>query len=147
MIYCDFCVLSPLQRRIFLRNCCRSLKPDGRFLFDVWQLSAFEKIKEMGTFDHQELGGFWSADEYICLMNTYKYEREKVSLELYTILQPEKNWQIYNWLQNYSVDSLDQLLGECGLEIAETFGNVAGDPYLAQADEFAVTAQLKKFVS
>ena len=47
MIMCDFCALSPTQRKGLLRKFNRILKPGGSVLLDVYSLSAFEQKKRL----------------------------------------------------------------------------------------------------
>jgi SAM-dependent methyltransferase len=140
IIFCDFCVLSPVQRMLFLEKVHSLLKPGGAFLFDVSQLAAFEKRSESASFEHCSQGGFWSAEAYFAFTHFFTYPDEKVSLDQYTIVQPERTWQVFNWLQYYSVASLSDLLRGCGFNLVETYANVAGDPFLEDGDEFAGVA-------
>ena len=52
LIYCDLCPLSPMQRQTLLGKIRQSLKPGGRFLFDVFSLEAFEDVREGVSFGH-----------------------------------------------------------------------------------------------
>ena len=47
MIMCDYCALSPTQRKGLLRKFHKILKPSGSVLLDVYSLSAFEQKEEV----------------------------------------------------------------------------------------------------
>ena len=91
MIMCDFCALSPTQRKGILSKFHRSLKPSGSVLLDVYSLSAFEQKEEVATYEVNLLNGFWSANKYYGFLNTFKYDEEKVSVDKYTIIELDRH--------------------------------------------------------
>lgn len=140
MIYCDLCALSPEQRRIMLSKFASLLKPDGSVLLDVFSLAAYDQREESSSHEYRLMGGFWSADDYYGFSNTFKYDGEKVILDKYTIIEKSRTWEVYNWLQYFSLESLKKAFRESGLKIVETYANVAGDPYRSDSAEIAVVA-------
>lgn len=140
MIMCDFCALSPEQRKILLQKFHRFLKPGGRVLMDVYTLNAFEQRRETAVHEKNLLDGFWSADDYDGYLNTYKYENEKVSLDKYTIIEENRTRVVYNWLQYYSPESLRKELTENGFAVEHFFADVAGAPFDSAAEEMTVVA-------
>jgi len=144
MIMCDFCALSPTQRKALLENFKAILKPDGAILMDVYSLNAFEKKSESATYEKNQLFGFWSPNDYYAFVNTFKYEDEKVLLDKYTIIEADQPTRIvYNWLQYFSFDSLQAEFNQNGLVISERLANVAGGEFKPKHDEFAVIAGKK----
>lgn len=141
MIMCDYCVLSPLQRKGFLQKCRRMLNEGGALLFDGYQLPAFDKINEVAIYQHLLMDGFWSDEDYYGFLNIYRYPEDKVTLDQYTIVQKNRTWQIYNWLQYYNLESLSKDIEACGLRIDEKFADVAGSEFSEEADEFAVVVR------
>jgi 2-polyprenyl-3-methyl-5-hydroxy-6-metoxy-1,4-benzoquinol methylase len=140
MIMCDFCALSPEQRATLLLKFRSLLKPSGALLLDVYSLKAFDNKKESATYEFNQLNGFWSDEDYYCFVNTFKYDKEKVILDKYTIIEPSRERLVYNWLQFYDADSLEREFKQNGLSIKETYSNVAGDPFRSESEEFAVVA-------
>lgn len=141
MIMCDFCALSPTQRKALLENFKTILKPEGSILMDVYSLNAFEKKSESATYEKNQLFGFWSPNDYYAFVNTFKYEDEKVLLDKYTIIEANQPTRIvYNWLQHFSIDALQAEFKQSGLVIRERLGNVAGGAFSPGHDEFAVIA-------
>ena len=55
MIMCDFCALSPTQRKGLLRKFRKILKPRGAVLLDVYSLSAFEQKEEVAMYEVNQL--------------------------------------------------------------------------------------------
>lgn len=142
MIMCDFCALSPTQRKVMLKLFHRILKPGGRIVLDVYSLNAFDQREETSQYDKNLLDGFWSPHPYFGFLNTFKYDVEKVILDKYTIIEPESTKQIYNWLQYFSVEMLERECKSMEFEIEEVIGDVAGGPFTHQLSEFAVILKL-----
>lgn len=141
MIYCDLCALSPSQRQTLLPKFRSILAPGGRIVLDVHSLAMFERRNEENRFEFNLQNGFWSAAPYYGFLNSFKYEAEKVTLDKYTLIERARTRTVYNWLQYFSVDSLRAEFREAGLTICGVYGDVAGKPYDAETDEFAVLAE------
>lgn len=142
MIMCDFCALSPEQRNVMLNKFRSLLKPGGSVLLDVYSLNAFDQREENATYEENQLFGFWSPDKYYGFLNTFKYEKEKVTLDKYSIVDLNGIKTVYNWLQHFSVESLKEEFVSAGFEKFEITGNVAGDDYNPEASEFAIIANI-----
>ncbi len=141
MIMCDFCALSPAQRRTLLNKFRSLLKPNGSVLLDVHSLSYFNQKEESAIYELNQLYGFWSAQDYYGFVNTFKYEEEKVLLDKYTIIEESRKRVVYNWLQCFSQESLRKEFEENGLTIEATYGDVAGAPTDPDSSVFAVVAR------
>jgi len=140
MIMCDFCALSPTQRNGMLSKFRKLLKPRGSVLLDVYSLSAFEKRQEVATYEVNQLNGFWSPNKYYGFLNTFKYDEDKVILDKYTIIEPERTRQVYNWLQYFTSEGLESEFSEAGFLVKGIYSDVAGNHYDEKSREFAVIA-------
>jgi cyclopropane fatty-acyl-phospholipid synthase-like methyltransferase len=141
MIMCDFCALSPAQRKTMLSKFHRFLEPGGSVLLDVYSLNAFNEREEKALYEPNLLDGFWSPDKYYGFLNTFKYEKEKVVLDQYTIIEAERTRTIYNWLQYFSPEDVEREFSACGFAIENYYADVAGTPFSAQSREFAIIAR------
>jgi cyclopropane fatty-acyl-phospholipid synthase-like methyltransferase len=141
MIMCDFCALSPEQRRTMLSRFHSLLKPDGFVLLDVYSLNAFSQRAESATYELNQLDGFWSSEDYYCFVNTFKCEKEKVTLDKYTIIEESRKRVVYNWLQYFSRGSLTKEFEENGFVVQEIYSDVAGKVFDSESTEFAVVAK------
>jgi len=141
MIMCDYCVLSPTQRKVVLGKFHTFMEAGGFVLLDVSSLNAFEQREETALYEANLLNGFWSANKYYGFLNTFKYEREKVVLDKYTIIEAERTRTIYNWLAYFSPEMLEREFTECGFTIEKILSDVAGTPFDSKANEFAVVAK------
>jgi SAM-dependent methyltransferase len=141
MIMCDFCALSPEQRKIMLSKFYSLLKPDGSVLLDVYSLNSFNQKEESATYELNQLSGFWSPKDYYCFVNTFKYEKEKVILDKYTIIEELRKRVVYNWLQYFSEDSLRKEFEENGFKVEEVYLDVAGKTFNLESPEIAIIAK------
>jgi SAM-dependent methyltransferase len=141
MIMCDFCAMSPKQRSEMLRKFASYLSLEGRVVFDVYSLLAYDQKQETVVFEKDLLNGFWSSTPYFGFLASFKYDAERVSLDKYTIVEEREQRQVFNWLQYFSPESLKQELLEHGLVVESVLGNVAGHPFDPQGTEFSVVAK------
>jgi len=141
MIMCDFCALSPTQRKGILSKFHRILKPGGSVLLDVYSLSAFEQREETATYEVNQFNGFWSPNKYYGFVNTFKFDKEKVVLDKYTIVEAERTRTVYNWLQYFAPKELEKEFLEEGFSVEKIYSDVAGTPYNLKSNEFAVIAK------
>lgn len=141
MIMCDFCALSSVQRKKMLKKFFESLEPDGSVLLDVYSLTAYDQREDAAKYEANLLDGFWSPNKYYGFLNTFKYEKEKVVLDKYTLIEKARTRTVYNWLQYFSPEALEREFAECGFRIVGLFSDVAGKPFESESSEFAVVAK------
>jgi 2-polyprenyl-3-methyl-5-hydroxy-6-metoxy-1,4-benzoquinol methylase len=141
MIMCDFCVLSPEQRKKMLLKFNSLLKPGGSVLLDVYSLNTFNQKEESATYELNQLMGFWSPGDYYGFVNTFKYEKEKVILDKYTIIEASRKRVVYNWLQCFSKESIRKEFEENGFKADELYSNVAGQAFTPESMEIAIVAK------
>jgi SAM-dependent methyltransferase len=141
MIMCDFCALSPIQRRQMLSKFYTILEPGGSVLLDVYSLKAFDRREETAMYKANLLNGFWSPNKYYGFLNTFKYDKEKVVLDKYTLIEADRIRTVYNWLQYFRPEVIESEFVERGFTIEKLYSDVAGTPYDPQGIEFAVVAK------
>lgn len=143
MIYCDFCSLSPVQRSEILQKFRNHLTKDGYIILDVYSEKAYYSSTEVSYYERNMHNGFWSDKEYYGFTNSFKYDREMVTLDKYTIVEEESTKTLYNWLQYYNLERLKKEFLLNGLKIENVYSDVAGSPYTGNSEEIAVVAKLK----
>lgn len=125
LIYCDLCPLSPTQRQTLLTKIRQILSTNGKFVFDVFSIEAFEGVREGVFFGKNHMNGFWSARDYFAFQLTFRYDNDVVSLDHFTVIEEDRTWDVYNWLQYFSPDSIRVELKQAGfgtVEFTEGFG-------------------------
>ena len=76
------------------------------------------------------MNGFWSASDYFAFQYTFRYDDHAVSLDRYTVIEEDRTWDVYNWLQFFSPDDIRAELGQAGFgnaEITDGFGVDSSD--------------------
>jgi SAM-dependent methyltransferase len=141
MIMCDYCALSPEQRRRLLGRVGELLTPGGAFLFDVNSLALYDTWEEMAAYGEGMMDGFWSSEPYYGFQNTFRYDEVKVVLERYLIIERQRTTEYFNWFQHYSLESLTAEVESAGLVVDEAFGDVAGEEFDYSLPEFAVVVR------
>ncbi len=141
MIMCDFSVLSPDQRKILVSKFNTLLKPGGAVLLDVHSLNYFDQREESASYELNQLKGFWSPEDYYCFVNTFKYEKEKVVLDKYTIIDESRHRVVYNWFQCYCEDSLRREFEGNGFKVEELYSDVSGKALASESAELAIAAK------
>ncbi len=141
MIFCDYCALSPAQRKKLLAKFHKFLKPCGSVMLDVHSLNVFNKRDEVVTYEYNQLDHFWAPENYYGFLNTFKYAKEKVTLDKYTIIEKKRTRVVYNWLQYFSQDSLREQFEENGFEAIEFYSDVAGTAFSPDSPDMAVVAR------
>jgi cyclopropane fatty-acyl-phospholipid synthase-like methyltransferase len=141
MIMCDFCALSPAQRQKMLSKFYTILQTGGSVLLDVYSLAAFEQREETAMYEANLLNGFWSPSKYYGFLNTFKYEKEKVVLDKYTIVEAERIRTVYNWLHYFSPEALEREFVERGFRVEDFYADVAGSTFNPESAEFSIVAR------
>ena len=144
MIYCDYCALSPEQRKVLLNKFKRILKQDGRVLLDVFSAQAYDSREELSSIAPKLMGGFWSAENYIGISQTWKYDDNRVILDKYDIATALETFTVYNWLQYYTRESLELEITSQGFGISEWYSDVSGQPLEDYSPTMAVVLEIEK---
>lgn len=142
LIYFDFCTMSKQKRKRLLSRIHSMLNPGGVFALDVASVGAFDAKEEQLTIEQNYMNGFWGPEDYVCLHRTVLYPDSRVSLDHYLVVEPESQWQIYNWLQHYTTAGITRELEEAGFGVETLAGSLAGEA-LSQ-DSTAIAAIAKK---
>lgn len=143
MIFTDFGVLSPDQRKILLAGIHRALKPGGKFLFDV--LNEKFTAKESGSKDWEVAEkGFWRNGPYLALTESFYYEAEKVTLSQHTVIDEAGEIDVYRfWAHAFSHDDLHKILDSRGFRSTECHENIVPgcDFYRSESVTFCITTK------
>lgn len=127
LIYCDFGVLSPVDRELLLTKIFQALKPGGLFVLDVFTENQYKTFTD-GITTSYEASGFWRAEPHLCLKRDQRYQDNNF-LEQYTIIT-EGEEQVYNlWNHAFSQEELAGDLAQAGFRDLEFYSDVTGQVY------------------
>lgn len=138
MIMRDYCALAPDGRAALLRTVREHLAPGGSFVFDVDSAAAYAGVREQGSYAPSLMDGFWSDQPYFGFHNTFRYDRERVSLEKFEIVEAERTRVFFNWVRYFTPDELSAELADAGLTGVRVLGDLTGAPYDDRAPHFTV---------
>jgi len=141
LIYGDYAVLSPEQRRELLRRMRALLSPGGHILFDVFTTTVFAGRIADSEIAENLMDGFWSTSPYVGIRRTWTYPEQRVVLDRYAIVEPERIRSIFNWFQYFDREALGRELTDGGFDAVEWYTDVAGTPYSEDAPTLAVIAR------
>jgi SAM-dependent methyltransferase len=141
LIYCDFAVLSDSNREVLLKKIYDSLKPGGKFVFDVFTLKEFEDKKENKTWYISKESGFWKPEKHICLESRFIYEGD-VSLEQYVIIDKDgKADVIRNWFKGYTKDTIINEVKRAGFHKIDIYSDVTGKAYFDTSNTMCIVVE------
>ncbi|MCY9879599.1 methyltransferase domain-containing protein [Vibrio natriegens] len=141
LIYCDLCALSPTQRQKLYSQVRECLKPNGKFVFDVFSIDAFDSFEEQCSYAPDYMHHFWSSERYYAFHNAFRYDDDCVSLDHYTIVEEHRTWHIYNWMQYFTREAISAELVNSGFEVLDIVNGFDTDE--ANNCSFGIIATLK----
>lgn len=141
-IYCDYGALSEKDRFTVLRKIYHSLRPGGKFVFDVFSMAEFNKFLESETWNVCPAGGFWSPEKYLALERRKKYQ-DNVTLEQTVVLTEDsiRNYRIWNCF--FSPERLRKEAKEAGFKVLDIFGDMTGAPFTSDGSVFTMLLEKK----
>ncbi|WP_048152020.1 class I SAM-dependent methyltransferase [Methanolacinia paynteri] len=140
MIFCDLDVLNPGERDVLLEKVYSVLKPGGMFVFDTMNDNT-PTVMNPGekSWEAAGSGGFWRAEPYLALTESFHYEDEKVILSQTIIYSEPEDYRIYRfWTHYYNSGDLKQILEGRGFSDVTCYENVLSieDFYCAETVDF-----------
>lgn len=140
LIYGDFCVLSPEQRSLLLRNIHRALKQGGHLVLDVTTRVHREKYGLRNGWYAVD-SGFWKPRPHLVLEQGYDYPEESIWLDQYIVADENGEVCVYrNWFQDYTRDSIVKELQQAGFVVESVWGDLAGREYTVDSEWIGVVA-------
>ncbi|QUI24343.1 class I SAM-dependent methyltransferase [Vallitalea pronyensis] len=100
MIYCDFGVLIPEDRKKLIQRVYNLLKVGGIFIFDALDQ---EGIVDMSFQKHWECdeGVFWQPEPYMLLTNSLHFPDYKALLDEHIVIDKRGDYKLYRFWNHY----------------------------------------------
>ena len=128
LIYCDYAALSITDRLILLKKVYQALKPDGKFIFDVF--TPLMRKAESRSWQYCEKGGFLSEKAHICLESVYQYDDEDKTELRQSIVITKEIVHCYNiWDHYFTKEALLSEIQTAGFNAFEFYGDIAGKEF------------------
>jgi len=135
----DFCVLSKDDRKLFLKNVYKALRPGGKFIFDVTTIK-YLKTEESRRWYYHPDGCFSSEKPHICFNSYYYYEEDETNLTQTIIMTDNETDCFHIWHHNFTEEKLLSELNQAGFVNNDLYEDVAGKSYVKDGDFIAVVA-------
>jgi SAM-dependent methyltransferase len=143
LIYCDYGVLSPHDRKIVLGNIYSALKPGGFLILDVWTMKQYNEFSNCQSVTYEN-GGFWSENPYVCIKRNYRYDETNTFLEQYLIITEEES-SCYNiWNAAFDQKKIWSEMEEVGFDQSELYSDVSGRRFYSDSNTLCVLAKKTK---
>lgn len=134
MIYTDFGVLTPDQRKVLLGNIHRALKPGGVFLFDVLNENSLVKENVSKSWELSNKG-FWRDKPYLSMSESFYYPDQNVTLNQHIVLAEDEEVAVYRfWVHTFSHSDLGKIMASGGFCSAECYDRVIPDSDLCSSE-------------
>ncbi|MFA8436707.1 MAG: methyltransferase domain-containing protein [Marinifilaceae bacterium] len=144
LIYGDLCVLSNEDRSKLLKKVWKALKPGGHLICDVFTKNYFKKSNQKQSWYISLEEGFWKPEEHLLLQHHYKYKKDKVRLDKYTLIKKDGEMQTYHiWKQYFNPLRAEMMLKDHNFELKEKFSDLCGTPYTDKSEWIGMVAQKK----
>ncbi len=141
LIFGEYCVFNPEQRRKLLHNIHRALKPGGHFVLDV----STRKHRELnGAKNHWQVsqGGFWRPGPHLVLTQGFNYPDNDIFCDQYVVIEADGSSTVYrNWFQDYDCERTYGELEEGGFEVQGVWDDLMGTPYSGAGEWIGVIAK------
>lgn len=137
LIYFDYGVLSPMDRRELLKRIWTALKPGGIFVFDVYHENYRSSLEE--TSGIVNMGSFFTDEPHTVRLTTVYYPETKNYLDQYDVMLENETKTYYIWNQLFTTDDIKAELDQVGFRV-EFYLDVTGSAYEDQGESIGVVA-------
>lgn len=138
LIYGDYCSLSPDRRQTLLARIAAALAPSGRLVFDVYSPGQLAALKEGVEYGHRYMNGFWAEEDYFAFKSTLLYPDDLISLERYLVATERREFEIFNWMQYFTPDSIAEELQPSGFAAEACLDLLTGEAWANSPTPFFV---------
>jgi SAM-dependent methyltransferase len=128
LIYCDYAPLSKADRLALLQVVYRALKPNGKFIFDVFTPKM--RKAESSSWANSDGAGYWSDKPHLALSRTYQYDdADKTELAQTVVVTGEKVESYHVWNHYFTKEMLVDEIMPTGFSKYEFYGDIAGSEF------------------
>ena len=128
LIYCDYAPLSISDRLTLSKKVYQALKPNGKFIFDVF--TPRMKKTERHSWYYSEKSGFWSEKPHICLEAIYHYDDEDQTELSQSVVLTKDTVNCYRiWDHYFTKEKLIAEIQPIGFKSFEFYGDIAGQEF------------------
>ncbi len=140
LIYGEYCVFNPDQRRHLLSRVWAALKPGGHFVFDVTTPHLPSHQGDHTKWQALETG-FWREGPHLALTQGFDYP-EDIYLDQYLIIEPDGMLSVYrNWFQDFTRERITAALEAAGFSVQGVWSDLTGTPFNPESEWIGLAAR------
>lgn len=129
LIYCDYSVLSPEDRKKLLANVMKALRKGGRLIFDVYTPLQYEGKNESNSWYCSKTSGFFKDSPHVCMESTIIYD-DNIRMDQYIIIDDHDKVDVIRvWDRSFTKEQLLLETESQGFVLDGFYENVAGDSF------------------
>ncbi len=130
-----------ISARSLLLGRIRAALPEGGLLvLDAFPPDALSDRKEGTEIAERLWDGFWAAGDYVGLKASFVYPEASAALDRFLIVEPDRQREVFAWLQYLAPEQLSAELAESGFETGAPLDAVTGLPWAGGAEAYALLA-------
>lgn len=138
-IYGEINTFSDEERDKLFKIVYNALKPNGLFIFDI-STPVLRKKHGLKKNWYISEGGFWREKTHIVLEEGFQYDND-IWLDQYIVTDNE-GVQVYrNWFNDYTVETISEVIQNCGFKIIDMRGSLTGESLKEDSEWIAIIAQ------
>ena len=141
LIYGEYCVFNPEQRRNLLARVREALKPGGHFVFDVTTPNLPSHQRDHTEWEALETG-FWQEGPHLALSQGFDYPEKDIYLDQYIIIEPDGRTSVYrNWFQDFNRKRITEEVEAAGFSVLGIWSDLTGTPYKPESEWIGLVAR------
>ncbi|WP_141432466.1 bifunctional 2-polyprenyl-6-hydroxyphenol methylase/3-demethylubiquinol 3-O-methyltransferase UbiG [Bacillus sp. 03113] len=141
LIYGDYCVLTPENRKKLLQKVYDSLNSNGYFIFDVSTPTHRKKVRLQNSWYYSE-GGFWKGSKHLVLEQGFNYDGD-LHLDQFIVIEHDGTTSIYrNWFQDFTKKTiLNEIETNTSFNVENIWSDLKGTPYDNSTDWIGIVCK------
>lgn len=141
LIYGEYGVFNPEQRRNLLTRVRAALKPGGYFVFDVTTPHLTSHQGDHTEWEALETG-FWREGPYLALTQGFDYPEEDIYLDQYIIIEADGTLSVYrNWFQDFTRERITAEVEAAGFSVQSVWSDLTGTPLKPESEWIGMVAK------
>ncbi|MCL2420642.1 MAG: class I SAM-dependent methyltransferase [Defluviitaleaceae bacterium] len=141
LIFYDFGTFSANDRESLLNKIYAALRPGGLFIVEVFTPQHFADKQEYHKWEYEEVGGYFSAEPYLCLHSFYRYDEQNTFCDRYIVITEQNISHINVWEHAFTKAEFCRGLETAGFSVKAIYGNMMGDDYCDAGKEMCFVVQ------
>ena len=142
-VYGELNTFSDEARDKLLSVVRRSLLPGGKLLLDLSTRTHRARVGSQNRWWAAE-GGFWSPGAHVVLEQGFDDPGRSLWVDQTAVLDASGIRVFRNWFHDYEPDGARAFLAAAGMQMKHLWNDLAGTPYQAGGEWFALCAEVEK---